>query len=412
MKLECSYVQLPKIYCFLTGNELKVFTVIFDEWSMMKNEDGWYFRSWKDLRVDTGLSNDGLNNALNGLLSKNLLRKKEYPKKEQRSNDYQINLEGVYALANIPTPKKRVTYSEKRSTSNNKITKEKNKIYNINTSTGINTSNYTPDEENKKYKTKNTNMKKSNVDNIIQSDDVNNINSDELFNLNEVDMSGVGVEEGFLIVKENERSDNGTTVMNAISEQSERQAKENESSGCGKENEMITSTQGNIITSTSGNGEQKVQRGNVISDSSIFYENCSKPLSPQIPLTPLSPMEENLKLEEAIFGGAGASETSSMDNLSTNGNTTQQEALKCPQNEFNREEMLRLMDMSANETDLDSFKGQLRKMDEYMQWLKLNDRFQYKLYVKEIYCWFNSHTWNMELDFISLGGEFMRRYVA
>lgn len=51
------------------------------------------------------------------------------------------------------------------------------------------------DEENKKYKTKNINMKKSNsvksnLDNIIQSDDVNNINSDELFNLDEnVDMS-------------------------------------------------------------------------------------------------------------------------------------------------------------------------------------------------------------------------------
>ena len=77
--------------------------------------------------------------------------------------------------------------------------------------------------------------------------------------------------------------------MNAISEQSERQAKENESSGCGKENEMITSTQGNNITSTSGNGEHKVQSDNVISDSSIFYENCSNPyLTPQIPLTPLS----------------------------------------------------------------------------------------------------------------------------
>ena len=45
--------------------------------------------------------------------------------------------------------------------------------------------------------------------------------------------------------KENEMSDERTNVMNAISEQSERQAKENESSGCVKENEMITSTLGN-----------------------------------------------------------------------------------------------------------------------------------------------------------------------
>ena len=43
------------------------------------------------------------------------------------------------------------------------------------------------------------------------------------------------------MMKENEMSDNGTNVMNAKSEQSERQAKENESSGCDKINEMTTS---------------------------------------------------------------------------------------------------------------------------------------------------------------------------
>ena len=43
------------------------------------------------------------------------------------------------------------------------------------------------------------------------------------------------------MMKENEMSDNGTNEMNAISEQSERQAKENESSGCDKINEMTTS---------------------------------------------------------------------------------------------------------------------------------------------------------------------------
>lgn len=405
MKLECSYVQLPKIYSFLTGNELKVFTVIFDEWSMMKNEDGWYYRSWKDLRVDTGLSNDGLNNALNGLLSKNLLRKKEYPKKEQRSNDYQINLEGVYALANIPTPKNRVTYSEKRSTSNNKITKEKNKIYNINTSTGIHTSNYTPNEENKKYKTKNINMKKSNsvmshVDNIIQSDDVNNINSDELSNFNDVVMSGVEVEEDFLKFEENERSDNGTSVMND-NEQGRSNASESDTI-----NEMTTSTSGNKNKTSKEFQNIPVDKSKVINKENDTPKGLTP--HPQIAPTPLSPSAWD---EDAIFGLVEPQNVSG-DKLSTNEEKTRQNAQECPQIEFNREEMLQLMDMSANETDLDRFKEQLRKMDEYMQWLKLNDRFQYKLYVKEIYCWFKSHTWNMEFDFISLGSEFMRKYVA
>lgn len=130
MKLKCSFVQLPKIYSFLTGNELKVFTVIFDEWSMMKNEDGWYYRSWKDLRADTGLSNDCLNKIINSLLSKKLLLKRKYPNKEQKSNEYQINLETVCKLAPKPTPKNRVGYSEKQSTTNNQTTNNNNQVLN------------------------------------------------------------------------------------------------------------------------------------------------------------------------------------------------------------------------------------------------------------------------------------------
>lgn len=130
MKLKCSFVQLPKIYSFLTGNELKVFTVIFDEWSMMKNEDGWYYRSWKDLRADTGLSNDCLNKIINSLLSKKLLSKRKYPNKEQKSNEYQINLETVCKLAPKPTPKNRVGYSKKQSTTNNQRTNNNNQVLN------------------------------------------------------------------------------------------------------------------------------------------------------------------------------------------------------------------------------------------------------------------------------------------
>lgn len=130
MKLECSYVQLPKIYSFLTGNELKVFTVIFDEWSMMKNEDGWYYRSWKDLCVDCNLASATLKKCIDSLMSKGLLQKMMYPKKEQKSNDYKINIEGVYALANIPTSKTDVGYIKKQSTTNNQRTNNNNQVLN------------------------------------------------------------------------------------------------------------------------------------------------------------------------------------------------------------------------------------------------------------------------------------------
>lgn len=383
MKLECSYVQLPKIYKHLSGNELKVFVTMFDQWSMMKNEDGWYYRSQKQLCEDTGLTDRTLRDIIKKFVEKGVIFTTTYNDGVKmatynKANEYKINMKKVVEMSKEKVVKK---------------VKEGGKFYHP-------SKNIITKEENKKYKTKNINMKKSNsvmshVDNIIQPDGVNNINSDELSNFNDVVMSGVEVEEDFLKLEENERSDNGTTAMSAISK--------GEAMLRDATNKMITSTQGNNITSTSGNGEHKVQSGNVISDSSIFYENCPKPyLTPQIPLTPLSFPNK----------ATGEPQTEEMDNLSTQDNKTQPEPQECPQIEFNREEMLRLMDMSANETDLDRFKEQLKKMDEYMQWLKLNDKFQYRLYVKEIYCWFKSHNWNMEFDFISLGGEFMRKYVA
>ena len=257
------------------------------------------------------------------------------------------------------------TYSQKESTSKNIITKEKNKIYNINnkTSEDIN-----PDVE------------------MLQDKKVNN-------DLKLNDMK-----------KENEMSDNGTNVMND-NEQGRSNASES-----GTINEMTTSTSGDK------NKTSKEFQNIPVDKSKVINNDCNvqgvipnaKDCAPAPATEEWKPVAWN---EDAIFG-SGERQNVSGDKLSTQGKKTQPEPQECPQIEFNREEMLQLMDMSANETDLDRFKEQLRKMDEYMQWLKLNDSFQYKLYVKEIYCWFKSHTWNMEFDFITLGSEFMRKYVA
>ena len=109
--------------------------------------------------------------------------------------------------------------------------------------------------------------------------------------------------------EENEMSDNGTSEMNSKSEMK-----------CNVQhniNEMTTSTQGNIINSNSDNGENKVQSGKVITNCSIFTENCPKPyLTPQIPLTPLSSPNK----------AAGCVENTSMDNLYTSTEKTQPDA--------------------------------------------------------------------------------------
>ena len=54
------------------------------------------------------------------------------------------------------------------------------------------------------------------------------------------------------------------------------------------------------------------------------------------------------------------------------------------------------------------------KMDAYMQYLKKNDHFTYKIYLKEIWSWWNNpmNVWNSDFDFICVGNGFKRKYVA
>lgn len=231
MKLECSYVQLPKIYSYLTGNEFKVFTVIYDEWTMMKNENGWFYRSQKLLSEDSGLPLRTLQRTLKKLIEKGVILTTFYNDGVKmatynKANEYKINLEVIYKLCKKDVkmttegcqndvPSKDIKTKEIKNNNNNNITTgilEHKDLERIVT------------EENKKEK----NNKKEKLS-YQSSMDVK---------VSEPENKIISFKN---MMKENEMSDNGTNVMNAISEQSERQAKENESSGCDKINEMTTS---------------------------------------------------------------------------------------------------------------------------------------------------------------------------
>ena len=225
MKLECSYVQLPKIYSYLTGNEFKVFTVIYDEWTMMKNEDGWFYRSQKLLSQDSGLPLRTLQRTLKKLIEKGVILTTFYNDGVKmatynKANEYKINLEVIYKLC-----KKDVKMTTKGcqngAPSNNPISNNNN-IYKHN----IPEHEVTGEKENKKE------INKEKIKEKLPDQSSMDVK------VSEPDNKIISFKN---MMKENEMSDNGTNVMNAISEQSERQAKENESSGCDKINEMTTS---------------------------------------------------------------------------------------------------------------------------------------------------------------------------
>lgn len=289
---------------------------------------------------------------------------------------------------------------------NNNITKD------LSTSTRTSTE-VTLLEENKKYKIKNISSEVTPSTGTFQ-DEVESVflnSSDDEWLSYEVKRSmtdDVNNNLKLIDMKENEMSNKVAIAMN-VNEQGSNYIAE-----CGTTtNEMTTSTSGDKnITSRDDNKEHNVQSDNVTSNCSIFTENCPKPyLTPQFPPTPLSfPCAWD---EDTIFG-TGEPQTSSMDNLSIQCEKTQPEPQECPQNEFNRERMLELFKISAKETVLERFKEQLKEMDAYMQYLKKNDHFTYKIYLKEILSWWNNpmNVWNSDFDFICVGNGFKRKYVA
>lgn len=106
MKLECSYYQIPKIVKFLDPSEWVLFTVMFDGWKIMKNEEDWYFRSEKQLSEESGLSTRTIKRTIKKLEEKELILVKRhndgYKKASyDKANDYKINMEKVVKLASF-----------------------------------------------------------------------------------------------------------------------------------------------------------------------------------------------------------------------------------------------------------------------------------------------------------------------
>ena len=98
------FVQLPKIWHHLEPNEFKLFTVLYDEWSLMKNEDCWFFRSQKNLCEDCGLSRNTLKKSLSKLIEKGIIMTTTYNNgvdiaMYNKANEYKINMDRVIELS-------------------------------------------------------------------------------------------------------------------------------------------------------------------------------------------------------------------------------------------------------------------------------------------------------------------------
>lgn len=288
---------------------------------------------------------------------------------------------------------------------NNNITKD------LSTSTRTSTE-VTLLEENKKYKIKNISSEVTPSTGTFQ-DEVESVflnSSDDEWLSYEVKRSMMGeVNNNLKLIdmKENEMKHGVCNAMN-VNEQGSNYIAE-----CGTTtNEMTTSTSGDKNITSREFQNIPVDKSKVINnDCNVQGVNPNaKDCAPRPATEEWKPIAWD---EDAIFG-LGEPQNVSGDKLSTNEEKTQPEPQECPQNEFNRERMFELFKISAKETVLERFKEQLKEMDAYMQYLKKNDHFTYKIYLKEILSWWNNpmNVWNSDFDFICVGNGFKRKYVA
>ena len=397
MKLECSYVQLPKIYRHLSGNELKVFVTMFDQWSMMKNEDGWYYRSQKQLCEDTGLTDRTLRDIIKKFVKKGVIFTTTYNDGVKmatynKANEYKINMKKVVEMSKEKVVKK-VKEGGNFYHPSNKITKKNNKIYNINIKTS---EDITPDEV------------------TLQDDEVENVflnNSDDDWLNYEVKRSMMDdVNNDLKLInnkKENEMSNKVAIEMNAISEQSERQAKENESSGCGTINEMTTSTPGNE------NKTSKEFQNIPVDKSKVINNDCNaQGVNPNAKDCAPAPAPEEWKPiawdEDAIFG-SGEPKNVSGDKLSTNEEKTRQEAQKCPQNEtdvFKR--ISEILEEALVITDVEPFKAKLQEAIDLLKQVRPSANINaFTRCCDDTIYWFKNNNFD-DLDIFFAASDFKR----
>lgn len=85
----------------LTPSEFMLFTVMYYQWRLMKNENDYYFCSLEDLSNDCTLSCTKIKKSLKSLKDKGILECIAGCKKLGGTNGYRFNMEAITKLTGI-----------------------------------------------------------------------------------------------------------------------------------------------------------------------------------------------------------------------------------------------------------------------------------------------------------------------
>lgn len=75
--MEVGFFAVPYCYTRLSKNTRHLFVIMFDQWRMMKDDDGWYYHSIESLVDKSKLSSrNAVVDAINEMIEKGILEKK------------------------------------------------------------------------------------------------------------------------------------------------------------------------------------------------------------------------------------------------------------------------------------------------------------------------------------------------
>ena len=287
----------------LTASEFMLFTVMYNQWRLMKNENDYYFRSLEDLTNDCTLSCATIKRALKVLKDKGIFNSVSGSKKLGHANEYRFNIEVILSLINdnlksSNCSNKKLKLSHHKEIKNKEKTKVKY-IYN----TGISSN------ENESNKIKNNlNMIQDQTNNISMENKVK-INSNEMKDMKVVNEKSNNVAN---VMNDNEKNNNNlSSVPVNISDTSNFEISENEGI------EVVNEKSNNVANVMNGTDTLKENYSHNIS-----VDNDIKTVQSTTQQFSVSTKNINLKGTAAVGAenlrnGAGSVNSSTVDNYTT-----------------------------------------------------------------------------------------------
>lgn len=175
----------------LTASEFMLFTVMYNQWRLMKNENDYYFRSLEDLTNDCTLSCATIKRALKVLKDKGIFNSVSGSKKLGHANEYRFNLEVILSLINDNLKSSNCSNKRLKLSHHKEIkTKENNVKY-------IHISSISSNEDESNKIKNNINMIQDQTNNISMENKVKiNSNVNEMKNMKVVNVKSNNVANG------------------------------------------------------------------------------------------------------------------------------------------------------------------------------------------------------------------------